>query len=48
MIEELRDKGNIVIVVEYDKDIILFVDYIIDVGLSVGIKGGFIIVEGII
>nr|SUY20466.1 DNA repair protein [Clostridioides difficile] len=46
MIEELRDKGNTVIVVEHDKDTILSADYIIDVGPSAGTKGGFIIAEG--
>ncbi len=39
MIEELRDKGNTVIVVEHDKDTILSADYIIDVGPSAGTKG---------
>ncbi len=46
MIEELRDKGNTVIVVEHDKDTILSADYIIDVGPNAGTKGGFIIAEG--
>lgn len=39
MIEELRDKGNTVIVVEHDKDTILSADYIIDVGPNAGTKG---------
>lgn len=43
----LCDLGNIVLVVEYDEDVICVVDYIIDIGFGVGIYGGYVIVEGI-
>lgn len=32
--------------VEYDEDVILFVDYVIDMGLGVGVYGGCVVVEG--
>lgn len=34
------------IVVEYDEDIICYVDYIVDIGLKVGIYGGEIVCQG--
>lgn len=34
------DLGNILIVVEYDEDMMWVVDYIIDIGLGVGEDGG--------
>lgn len=43
----LCDLGNIVLVVEYDEDVICEVDYIVDIGLGVGVYGGEIIVEGL-
>lgn len=33
-----------VIVVEYDEDVICVVDYIVDIGLGVGVYGGNVIV----
>lgn len=42
----LRDFGNIVIVVEYDEDVIRVVDYVIDIGSGVGVYGGEVVVEG--
>lgn len=36
--------GNILIVVEYDEDIIRSVDYIVDIGLYVGVYGGKVVV----
>lgn len=44
----LCDFGNIVFVVEYDEDVICEVDYIVDIGLGVGVYGGEIIVEGLL
>lgn len=43
----LKDKGNIVLIVEYDFDVIKEGDYIIDMGLGLGKNGGEIIFEGI-
>ncbi len=43
---KLRDKGNTVIVVEHDPDVIKVADYIIDVGPKAGVNGGEITFEG--
>ncbi len=43
---KLRDKGNTVIVVEHDPDVIRVADYIVDVGPKAGEKGGRIMFEG--
>jgi excinuclease UvrABC ATPase subunit len=42
----LRDKGNTVLVVEHDKDVISIADEIIDVGQYAGKKGGEIVFQG--
>ncbi len=46
LLQELRDKGNTVLVVEHDKDVIAIADYIIDVGPEAGQKGGEIVFAG--
>ncbi|WP_041705350.1 excinuclease ABC subunit UvrA [Clostridium ljungdahlii] len=43
---KLRDKGNTVIVVEHDEEIIKHADYIVDIGPYAGILGGEIIAQG--
>ena len=43
---KLRDKGNTVIVVEHDPDVIKVADYIVDVGPKAGTNGGRIMFEG--
>ncbi len=43
---KLRDKGNTVIVVEHDPDVIKVADYIVDVGPKAGKNGGRIMFEG--
>ena len=45
-LEELRDLGNSVIVVEHDEDTIRSADYVLDVGPGAGKHGGEIIAEG--
>lgn len=45
-LKKLRDKGNTVIVVEHDKDIMLAADYIIDIGPGAGEQGGNLIASG--
>jgi excinuclease ABC subunit A len=45
-LENLRDIGNSVIVVEHDKDMIQRADYVIDIGPKAGRFGGKIISEG--
>lgn len=46
LLKSLRDKGNTVIVVEHDKDIIKIADEIIDVGPLAGKNGGTITFQG--
>ncbi len=45
-LENLRDIGNSVLVVEHDKDIMLASDYIIDIGPKAGRHGGRIVSQG--
>lgn len=46
LLKKLRDKGNTVLVVEHDKDVISIADHIIDVGPLAGQNGGEIVFEG--
>jgi excinuclease ABC A subunit len=46
LLEKLRDKGNTVIVVEHDPDVIKRADYIVDMGPYAGSEGGKIVYEG--
>ncbi|ABX42170.1 ATP-binding cassette domain-containing protein [Lachnoclostridium phytofermentans] len=46
LLVKLRDKGNTVIVVEHDPDVIKVADYIVDVGPKAGVNGGRIMFEG--
>ena len=46
MIESLKQKGNTVIVVEHDPDVIQTADHIIDIGPNAGKDGGEIMFEG--
>jgi excinuclease UvrABC ATPase subunit len=46
LLVKLRDKGNTVIVVEHDPDVIKAADHIIDVGPKAGKNGGYITYEG--
>jgi len=45
-LEQLRDTGNSVIVVEHDKDMMLNADYVIDMGPFAGIHGGQVVAAG--
>jgi excinuclease ABC subunit A len=45
-LQNLRDIGNSVIVVEHDKEMMLSSDYILDVGPGPGLHGGHIVAEG--
>lgn len=45
-LQNLRDIGNSVLVVEHDKDIMLAADYLIDIGPRAGFHGGRIVAEG--
>ncbi|MFC4306766.1 ATP-binding cassette domain-containing protein [Cohnella boryungensis] len=46
LLQKLRDKGNTVIVVEHDPDVIKLADHIVDVGPHAGSRGGSIVYEG--
>ncbi|MHA6484209.1 ATP-binding cassette domain-containing protein [Paenibacillus sp. strain BS8-2] len=46
LLKKLRDKGNTVIVVEHDPDVIKVADHIVDVGPHAGSRGGNIVYEG--
>lgn len=46
LLKSLRDKGNSVLVVEHDKDVISIADEIIDVGPKAGKLGGEILFQG--
>jgi excinuclease ABC subunit A len=45
-LQDLRDLGNSVVVVEHDKDMILAADYVVDIGPGAGIHGGQIVTAG--
>jgi len=46
VITDLRDKGNTVIIIEHNLDVIKMADWVIDLGPEGGNKGGQIIFEG--
>lgn len=46
LLQKLRDKGNTVLVVEHDPDVIKVADHIVDVGPYAGSRGGNIVYEG--
>ena len=46
LLKQLRDKGNTVLVVEHDPDVISIADHIIDVGPQAGQNGGEIVFAG--
>ncbi len=45
-LEDLRDLGNTIVVVEHDEDTIYASDYIVDIGPKAGVHGGEVIVSG--
>ncbi|MGH3089615.1 MAG: ATP-binding cassette domain-containing protein [Rubrobacteraceae bacterium] len=46
LLRKLRDKGNTVLVVEHDPDVIEIADHVVDIGPRAGIRGGEIVYEG--
>ncbi|MDG1040929.1 MAG: excinuclease ABC subunit UvrA, partial [Polaribacter sp.] len=46
VLQNLRDLGNTVIVVEHDEDIMKIADYIIDIGPEAGTFGGNVVADG--
>ena len=46
LLQKLRDKGNTVLVVEHDRDVIKVADHVVDIGPNAGVRGGTIVYEG--
>lgn len=46
LLEQLRDKGNTVLVVEHDPDVMIIADHIVDLGPGAGTQGGEVVFEG--
>ncbi|HXV81012.1 MAG TPA: excinuclease ABC subunit UvrA, partial [Candidatus Binatia bacterium] len=46
LLEQLRDSGNSVVVVEHDREAIAAADHIIDMGPGAGVSGGEIVAQG--
>jgi excinuclease UvrABC ATPase subunit len=46
LLVKLRDKGNTVLVVEHDPDVIKVADYVVDMGPHAGSEGGQVVYEG--
>jgi excinuclease UvrABC ATPase subunit len=46
LLQKLRDKGNTVLVVEHDPDVIQIADHVVDVGPNAGTSGGNVVFEG--
>jgi excinuclease UvrABC ATPase subunit len=47
IIRELVNRDNTVIIIEHNLDVIKYADWVIDLGIEGGLKGGEIIFEGI-
>ncbi|TAH43082.1 MAG: excinuclease ABC subunit UvrA [Bacteroidetes bacterium] len=45
-LQDLRDTGNTVVVVEHDRETILAADYVLDLGPGAGIHGGEVVAQG--
>ncbi|GAA2385015.1 excinuclease ABC subunit UvrA [Dactylosporangium salmoneum] len=46
LLRKLRDKGNTVLVVEHDRDVIAIADHVIDIGPKAGAHGGEVVYAG--
>ena len=46
ILQQLRDQGNTVLVVEHDEDMIRVADHIVDIGLGAGEQGGRVVYSG--
>ena len=45
-LQDLRDLGNTIVVVEHDEDTIRESDYLVDIGPAAGVHGGRVVAEG--
>lgn len=46
MLKELRDRGNTVLIVEHDEDVMREADYLVDIGPGAGVSGGNVVASG--
>ncbi len=46
LLQKLRDKGNTVLVVEHDPDVMAIADHVVDLGPKAGVHGGEVVFEG--
>jgi excinuclease UvrABC ATPase subunit len=46
LLQQLRDRGNTVLVVEHDPDVIKVADHVVDLGPHAGSQGGQVVYEG--
>ena len=46
LLQKLRDKGNTVLVVEHDRDVMAIADHVVDIGPKAGTHGGQAVFEG--
>lgn len=46
LLKKLRDKGNTVLVVEHDPDVIAVADHVVDIGPKAGTHGGHVVFAG--
>jgi len=46
LLRALRDKGNTVVIVEHDRDVIALADHVVDMGPGAGAQGGTVVFEG--
>ena len=46
LLQQLRDRGNTVLVVEHDPDVIKVADHVVDLGPHAGSQGGQVMYEG--
>ncbi len=46
LLQKLRDKGNTVLIVEHDPDVMAIADHVVDIGPQAGIHGGEVVFAG--
>ncbi|MFF0739886.1 ATP-binding cassette domain-containing protein [Streptomyces sp. NPDC004111] len=46
LLVRLRDRGNTVLVVEHDPDVMAIADHVVDIGPGAGVDGGLVVFEG--